>query len=573
MPRTRRTAALAVVPLIGLGLTGLAVAPAQAAIDSYTVTTLDGAVATSGSLPWAIAQAEGDPDHTTIDFDLPGTGPWTITLANSFVDINEPLDIVGPGSELLTVDAGDTYFTFRVIDNTGEVSISGLTVQSSVGHGIESENSDLVLDDVRSLTHDGDGLQVEGGSVEVSDSVFSGNEGDGVDIDGIDGDSRLTGVTADENEESGFDLYLEGVELIVSGITATDNGEEGVYAYVESGGYLEITDSLVEDNGFDSSYDGFSLDGWDAEILLSGVTSRGHGDDGIEVNADGSDLVVTVEDSTSDGNDYGLYVPNGYPGFELTVTGSTFSNSETCGILAGTSGGAIIRVVNSTVSGTGDPVTGTAGCSAIDLWGDEGETSGIFELLHSTVTDNTGFAGLFAYDGAEVLVSHSIVAGNEVAEDSGDIAVTLDSELSIEHSLAGSVAEGSISSVSGTGHLYAASGELDAVTVIEGPGNIITEDPGLEPLADNGGPTLTHTLLSTSPALDGGDPGITGAPETDQRGEARISGSAIDIGAVEIEQALPATGAESGAGLAAALALLLGGLGLLGYRTLRRRTA
>src|SRR5207253_6155099 len=42
-------------------------------------------------------------------------------------------------------------------------------------------------------------------------------------------------------------------------------------------------------------------------------------------------------------------------------------------------------------------------------------------------------------------------------------------------------------------------------------------NPGLAPLADNGGPTQTHKLLSTSPALDKGNSfGLT----TDQRGPA-----------------------------------------------------
>lgn len=50
-------------------------------------------------------------------------------------------------------------------------------------------------------------------------------------------------------------------------------------------------------------------------------------------------------------------------------------------------------------------------------------------------------------------------------------------------------------------------------------------------LADNGGPTLTHALVSGSPAFNTG--GVSGLA-TDQRGTARPQGIADDIGAVEM---------------------------------------
>lgn len=57
----------------------------------------------------------------------------------------------------------------------------------------------------------------------------------------------------------------------------------------------------------------------------------------------------------------------------------------------------------------------------------------------------------------------------------------------------------------------------------------------LGPLADNGGPTLTHALLPLSPAINAGDPAFAGLPAYDQRGFpfVRVSGGRIDIGAIE----------------------------------------
>jgi len=53
--------------------------------------------------------------------------------------------------------------------------------------------------------------------------------------------------------------------------------------------------------------------------------------------------------------------------------------------------------------------------------------------------------------------------------------------------------------------------------------------PGLGPLADNGGLTLTHEPEARSPLVDAGT--MCGA--TDQRGRARPAAGACDIGAVE----------------------------------------
>jgi hypothetical protein len=56
-------------------------------------------------------------------------------------------------------------------------------------------------------------------------------------------------------------------------------------------------------------------------------------------------------------------------------------------------------------------------------------------------------------------------------------------------------------------------------------------DPRLGPLADNGGPTLTVSLLDGSPATDTANP--VACPPTDQRGFPRPYGIGCDIGAFE----------------------------------------
>jgi VCBS repeat protein len=60
-------------------------------------------------------------------------------------------------------------------------------------------------------------------------------------------------------------------------------------------------------------------------------------------------------------------------------------------------------------------------------------------------------------------------------------------------------------------------------------------DPLLQPLADNGGPTLTHALQSGSPAINRGDP--VHSPGRDQRGYGRMG--VPDVGAFEFDGGPP----------------------------------
>ena len=67
-----------------------------------------------------------------------------------------------------------------------------------------------------------------------------------------------------------------------------------------------------------------------------------------------------------------------------------------------------------------------------------------------------------------------------------------------------------------------------------GDGDLPDTNAGLRRLTDNGGPTLTHSIPSDSPAVDAGVPLSTlPGDNRDQRGTLRPLGSATDIGAFE----------------------------------------
>jgi hypothetical protein len=63
--------------------------------------------------------------------------------------------------------------------------------------------------------------------------------------------------------------------------------------------------------------------------------------------------------------------------------------------------------------------------------------------------------------------------------------------------------------------------------------DVIVGDAQIGPLADNGGPTLTHALSPGSPAIDAGDDAACSA--TDQRGITRPQGAHCDIGSYEAQ--------------------------------------
>ena len=80
-------------------------------------------------------------------------------------------------------------------------------------------------------------------------------------------------------------------------------------------------------------------------------------------------------------------------------------------------------------------------------------------------------------------------------------------------------------------------GANDLIIAADGPlpPDTLRVDPLLAPLADNGGPTLTHALSAGSPAIDTGNDAA--GFDFDQRGSGyvRVSGIAADIGAYETQ--------------------------------------
>jgi hypothetical protein len=150
--------------------------------------------------------------------------------------------------------------------------------------------------------------------------------------------------------------------------------------------------------------------------------------------------------------------------------------------------------------------------------------AGVVSIRNSTVTKNSAEGpgdGVASTGTGSVRVYSSILAGNQATD--------------VEN-----VSNGSFSSL---GYNIIGAGKGQAVASFNSTGDRTgVTDPGLGPLADNGGPTQTHAVLNGSPALDQGGGGLV----RDQRSEPRPvdlpdignsrGGDGSDVGAFELQE-------------------------------------
>jgi CSLREA domain-containing protein len=213
-----------------------------------------------------------------------------------------------------------------------------------------------------------------------------------------------------------------------------------------------------------------------------------------------------------------------------------------------------LKLADSVVNGNG------AFCDGPGIW-----NYGAMELRNVTVSNNGSSegdgGGIFNYKTASAKLTNVTVSGNSGFQCCGGIqnngAMTLTNVTISGNTAMGcaAICEGlgavtTLTNVTVSGnHSYGAVGTLGVsgpvvntliANNVDGSGNVDNVDPFLGPLANNGGPTLTHALLVGSPNIDNGT--NAGCPSTDQRGVHRpLAGSAgdraiCDIGAYEFKR-------------------------------------
>jgi hypothetical protein len=231
-------------------------------------------------------------------------------------------------------------------------------------------------------------------------------------------------------------------------------------------------------------------------------------------------LLATIADSTVSGNT-GDGIVN--TGATLTLSGSTLSDNGGAGLSHHAEHQAqasyhnpSTTVSNSTISGNTGPGIGGVDGAWFGLAGGFSD----LQISYSTITDNLGGGVVVpsndGFGATTVAIAASLVADSGV-DDVGYFAGP--SGLGPDPFTSGGF------NVIGTGNATGAFTGVGDVTAVT--------DPGLDALGDNGGPTNTHALAATSPAVDRVMAPVSSDPGTDQRGVARAFGAGNDAGAVE----------------------------------------
>ena len=303
------------------------------------------------------------------------------------------------------------------------------------------------------------------------------------------------------------------------GLTVSGNGAVGVF--VIQGGTVTFSNLTIRDGSVSTGGGGILNY---ADLTLNNCTISGNQDSsssyggGGIYNALGASL--SLNNCTITGNTASEIGGGIYNAGSLTLSNCTLSGNTALNETGYRGGGGIYSdstnsfvLTNCTVSG--NAVSGSNSCGGGICNGDGG--FGV-TLTNCTVTQNTASdgAGYYSFASAnEIIMKNTILSGNT---GNSDIWVWDSTFVSESYNLLGTVNPGASSLFTGTG-------------------DILSDSPGLSSLADNGGPTWTHALLPTSPALDAGT--NDGAPSTDQRGESRPQDgnsdglAVVDIGAYE----------------------------------------
>lgn len=158
------------------------------------------------------------------------------------------------------------------------------------------------------------------------------------------------------------------------------------------------------------------------------------------------------------------------------------------------------------------------------------------EIYNSTISGNHAIGSIGAvYAKSLTKIYNSTIAFNTSAEGA---AVDVYSNTIVRSSIFSNNVSGAGGFtdiyIAGPPHTLSGSNCVITSSNLGGVVSTITADPQLTPLAWHGGPTRTHALLATSPAIDQGLDAPT-TNDVDQRGTgfARSVGAGVDIGAYE----------------------------------------
>lgn len=432
------------------------------------------------------------------DHHLTRSGSPENANASGDLDVAGDVTIAGPGAALSGIDGNGARTGDRVLYvQSGTLTISGVTIYGGAGVGL------------------GGGILANPGALNVVDSRVTGNAATG-------GSGSGGGIASAP--------ALTVVRSTISGNRATSSGG-GIYAFNRA----TLTRSTVTGNTSDSLAGGMYAE--PANLIgstVSGNTAEGVGGGLVSMNATLTQSTVSDNSTTGTagrgGGFYGSgtltdstvrrnYAEAGGGGVHSWVGSLSLVRSTVADNRTENHGGGIFFSSPGTLEVTSSTLTGNV---AAGYGGGLGTDEGTSNLRSVTIDRNLANGGGVArLEAGTVNLSNTILAGNHDPVSDPEFH-----DWSCSGAGAGIVSEGY--------NLLPADQDC---TVALAAGDATATDPGLGPLTDNGGTTLTQALLSTSPAINTGHPGTPGTagacPAADQRGAPRPSTGRCDKGATE----------------------------------------
>ena len=504
------------------------------------------------------------------------TGGGTLNLSNSTLANNSGYDFVLSNSE----DSTATVTSTIIANNEGalfpEFSDAGGTFISGGNNIIGNNNGSVGFDDPTDIvgTTDNrldarlDELQNNGGTTQTLALLR--------DSPAIDAGSNPNNLATDQRGEE-FDRTVgNATDIGAFEVQEVGNGSNELIVSTledENDGNFSAGDlSLREAIAIANDREGTDLITIDPSAIDTSI------DDSIFINNEEGSLVIT--DSVSivavGENQQRIFGGNGF-GFEI---------AENADVEITNINFFINRINNSGNLSVNDSIFSSANDTAIVSRGtlelqnvlverSGGEQSGVLiksgtaSIRDSAIVDNgvtfEGISGLIINEGAEVTVSNSTIANNRNFRDGSAAGIINAGSLSVSNStvanndggggaggivnsgevtitssiVADNTGEANVGDISGSGEFTSGGfnlvGNGDDVSGFEESDIVGTADnpvnPLLRSLEINGGFTPTLALRELSPAVDNGSNPDDLA--TDQRGLPRVSGAAIDIGALE----------------------------------------